>query len=530
MARISYKSEGSGLYWSLLYDEVYKKLRRSGKTPSEAHRYAFKFCKCVEKKLTYLDDTIDALQVINGIIDYFDPQVSMDANLAVLESYISIDVEFDERTALLREIDYLQDLIGEAREFGDLDAVKELENELKKLKLKLKRFKKKKEIAKRKKKKFKVSETPLFLKELPVLRDYQREALDCWFKTKKGVIVLPPGSGKSIIGMYAVNRLGSRTLIVVPTIELLRQWLRELRRYFTDVGCFYGECKDLGRITVITYASLTKHQGLIYYYDFLIFDEIHHLAAEKYSTVLEKLDGKTVMGLTSTPEREDNRHLLLNSKVPIVYRRHFADLRDWLSGIEIIPIKVKLVEEELKALKKIERKIRYVSGLLYSFDSEDEDYREVLRVLMNLSTIKRVFLSEIESKIAKAVEIAKEYSDERVLIFTESIKSCELIAKKLREKNVKAQPYHSLYKPSLRLWGKDFNVLVAVRCLDEGLDVPACKLGILVSSSKSLRQLTQRLGRLLRPYKNMKAKLYALYSILDEWRVVTRLKALAFER
>jgi len=512
-----------------LYDEVYRKLRKSGKIPKEAHRYAFKFCRKVEKKLRFLDDAIDALQVVNRIIDYFDPNVSINANLAVLDNYISAEQEYDKKTQVLREIDYIEDLIDEARELGDFDTVRELENELRKLKLELKRLEKEKRIVKKKYKVYSEA-TPLFLKELPKLRDYQLEALNSWLGRRKGIIVLPPGTGKTIIGLHTIKNLGRNTLIVVPTVELLRQWLRELRKYFNNVGCFYGENKDIGVITVTTYASLIRHKGLLLYFDLVIFDEIHHLAAPKYSEVLEKLDGKAVLGLTSTPEREDNRHTLILSRIPVVYRRHFKDLRSWLSEVEVVPVRVKLDEEEKKALKKIERKIRYVSGLLYSFSEEDEDYRDIIRVLMNLSTIKRIFLSEVKSKIEKAVKLAEKHFSERVLIFTESIKSCELIARKLREESINAQPYHSFHKPLLRLWGRDFNVLVAVRCLDEGLDVPACKIGVLVSSSKSMRQLTQRLGRLLRPYQNTKAVLYALYATLDEWRTVTRLKALAFER
>ncbi len=470
---------------------------------------------------------------MNTIIDYFDPKVSIDANLAILDRYISIEQEYDEKTRMLREIDYIDDLIDEAREFGDEETVKELSNELKKLKAMLKSFEeksRKKKIKSKKKRTIAVKALPIFKAELPALRSYQREALDAWLREKRGIIVLPPGSGKTLIGIYAVRSLERNTLIVVPTIELLRQWLKELRKYFADVGVFYGGQKDIGKITVITYASLTRHSGLIYYFDLVVFDEIHHLAAPKYSTILEKLNGKPVLGLTSTPEREDNRHLSLISRIPVVYRRTFADLKMWLSSIEVIPVKVKLTNDEARVLKKIESKIGYVSSLLYGFEDEEEDYREILKVLMNLSTIKRLFLSEAESKIAKAVELVQRMSDDRVLVFTESIKSCEEIAKRLRKLGVNAQPYHSLHRVPLRLWGIDYNVLVSVRCLDEGLNVPSCKCGILVSSSKSMRQLTQRLGRLLRPYQGRKAVLYTLYSTLDEWRIVTRLRALAFKR
>ena len=130
--------------------------------------------------------------------------------------------------------------------------------------------------------------------------------------------------------------------------------------------------------------------------------------------------------------------------------------------------------------------------------------------------LKRKVLSELESKVRRAAEIAVENSGERVLVFTESIKGAELVAKRARDLGADAQTFHSLRRAMgiLRSWGMGLDVLCAVRALDEGVDAPEWEVGIIVSSSKSMRQLIQRTGRLLRPVEGKVARLYVLCAVI----------------
>ena len=116
--------------------------------------------------------------------------------------------------------------------------------------------------------------------------------------------------------------------------------------------------------------------------------------------------------------------------------------------------------------------------------------------MVNLAALKRKVLSKLESNVQKAAKVAVENSGERMVVFTESIKGAELVARKVGELGVEAQAFHSLRRATgiLRARGRDFDALCAVRALDEGIDVPDCKIGVIVSSSKSMRQLIQRAG------------------------------------
>ena len=90
------------------------------------------------------------------------------------------------------------------------------------------------------------------------LRDYQKRALDNWVKAgKKGCIVLPTGSGKTVIGVKAIEIVNSASLVIVPTIDLMDQWTSVLSKYFTDIkiGNLGGGRDDIQAITVSTYDS-----------------------------------------------------------------------------------------------------------------------------------------------------------------------------------------------------------------------------------------------------------------------------------
>ncbi|WP_239233766.1 DEAD/DEAH box helicase family protein [Thermococcus chitonophagus] len=146
------------------------------------------------------------------------------------------------------------------------------------------------------------------------LRDYQVEAVEKWMKEKKGIIVLPTGSGKTIIAMEIIRRLSLSTLVVVPTLALLEQW-KERLSIFGEVGEFSGKKKELKPITVTTYDSAYINAEILGDKFFLIvFDECHHLPSEAYRNIAQMSAAPYRLGLTAFPERADNLHTLLPSK------------------------------------------------------------------------------------------------------------------------------------------------------------------------------------------------------------------------
>jgi superfamily II DNA or RNA helicase len=163
-------------------------------------------------------------------------------------------------------------------------------------------------------------------------RPYQRTAVDAWLRADGcGVVVLPTGAGKTVVAFDAIARMSVRTLVVVPTIELLRQWRSELttRLGLDDgaVGCVGGGERTVGPITVITYDSAAMPRRKLDGFGLLVFDEAHHLPANSYRAIVAKARAPWRLGLSATLERADERHLDLATLIgPVVYERAAEEL------------------------------------------------------------------------------------------------------------------------------------------------------------------------------------------------------------
>ena len=158
-------------------------------------------------------------------------------------------------------------------------------------------------------------------------RPYQEDALTAWrAEGCRGVVVLPTGSGKTLVGAMAIAEVELATLVVVPTIDLLRQWQRALAealgRSPEDIGVYGGGAHEVQPITIITYESAALHPELLRRFGLLIFDECHHLPAQTYRQIAEGAFTPQRLGLSATPERADDEHLALERLIgPEVYRR-----------------------------------------------------------------------------------------------------------------------------------------------------------------------------------------------------------------
>ena len=147
-------------------------------------------------------------------------------------------------------------------------------------------------------------------------RPYQREALGAWRKAGlRGVVVLPTGAGKTAVAMSAMERVGRSTLVVVPTLALLKQWYSVLQDAFggsVTIGLLGGGYREITPLTVTTYDSAYIHAER--YGDrfaLVVYDEVHHLPAPKNAIIPRMLLAPYALGLTATPERPDGGHELL---------------------------------------------------------------------------------------------------------------------------------------------------------------------------------------------------------------------------
>jgi len=144
------------------------------------------------------------------------------------------------------------------------------------------------------------------------LRDYQEKALDSWTRAgMRGCVVLPTGSGKTVIAVKAVEKVNSSALVVVPTLDLMAQWTDVLSKYYPNakIGNLGGGSDDIQALTVATYDSAYIRAPLLgNKFSLVIFDEVHHLAAPGFRSIAEQMAAPYRLGLTATIEREDEMH------------------------------------------------------------------------------------------------------------------------------------------------------------------------------------------------------------------------------
>src|SRR5581483_7619383 len=144
-------------------------------------------------------------------------------------------------------------------------------------------------------------------------RAYQEEAMAAWQRADgRGVVVLPTGAGKTVLALMAAAQLQARTLVVVPTLELLEQWRTALVERLgappEAVGQLGGGRRDLRPLTVATYDSASMRGRHLPAFGLLVVDEAHHLPATTYRSIARKVDAPYRLGLSATPERADGRH------------------------------------------------------------------------------------------------------------------------------------------------------------------------------------------------------------------------------
>ncbi|HEX7257641.1 MAG TPA: DEAD/DEAH box helicase family protein [Nitrososphaeraceae archaeon] len=361
------------------------------------------------------------------------------------------------------------------------------------------------------------------------LRPYQKKAIENWITAgKKGCMILPTGSGKTIIAIKLIEIINSSTLIVVPTLDLMEQWTKFLSKYFqkVEIGNIGGGIFNITGITVSTYDSAYIRSSFIgNKFAFVIFDELHHLAAPGYRTIAEQFTSPYRLGLTATYEREDSLHLDFPRLVGgIVYQSSVNELaRDkHLASFTVEKRYVKLLpEEEIEYQKNYNQYLSYLHelGIRYSqiglqklimISGKNQYARNAL-----LARNKALDIAlNSQSKIEELRKILSENPDRKTIIFTQHNKLVYLISNKFLIPFITHKSSKQEREDALNGFRDGrYRSLVTSKVLDEGVDVPDAELGIIVSGTGSKREFIQRLGRLLRIKPNSKnAKLIEIVS------------------
>ncbi|KZN26505.1 DNA repair helicase [Haladaptatus sp. R4] len=364
-----------------------------------------------------------------------------------------------------------------------------------------------------------IAETVLELPELPPLysayelRDYQKDALDSWEDAgRHGVLELPTGSGKTVIGVKAIERCQTPTLVVVPTIDLLTQWRRILETEFdVPIGQLGGGEQNVEGLTVSTYDSAyLRADDIGDRFGLVIFDEVHHLGGEGYREIARLLAAPARMGLTATFERPDGAHEVVSD---LVGQKIFDIDVDELAGTHLAPYDVKRMTVELTP----EERERYeaAQGVFTNYLASSSiqmrsgsDYQELVKRSGSDPKARKALLAKqrardimmnSEGKVTTLGEILGNHRDDRIIVFT----AHNDLVYRLSERFLIPAITHQTSAPERReildrFRRGEYSRVITSNVLDEGVDVPDANVAVVLSGSGSEREFTQRLGRILR--------------------------------
>lgn len=330
------------------------------------------------------------------------------------------------------------------------------------------------------------------------LRSYQREAAESFWHGGSGVVVLPCGAGKTIVGAAAMAHARATTLILVTNTVSARQWKAELikRTSLTEdeIGEYSGARKEIRPVTIATYQVLTmRRKGSYPHLDLLdardwglvVYDEVHLLPAPIFRMTAD-LQARRRLGLTATLVREDGREGDVFSLIgPKRYDAPWKDIeaQGWIAPADCVEVRVTLPDSERLAYATAEAEDRY----------------------------RLAACTPAKTKLAE--ELVARHRGEQVLVIGQYIEQLDEIGAHLDAPVIKGE---TSVKERERLFAAfrsgEIDLLVVSKVANFSVDLPEAAVAIQVSGSFGSRQEeAQRLGRLLRPKADGRtARFYAI--------------------
>lgn len=318
------------------------------------------------------------------------------------------------------------------------------------------------------------------------LRDYQELAADSFWSGGSGVVVLPCGAGKTMVGAAAMAKAGATTLILVTNTVAGRQWKRELiaRTSLTEdeIGEYSGEKKEIRPVTIATYQVITRkskgeYRNLELFdsrdWGLMIYDEVHLLPAPVFRMTAD-LQSRRRLGLTATLVREDGREGDVFSLIgPKRFDAPWKDIeaQGWIAPADCVEVRVTLTDAERMA---------------YAVAEPEERYK---------------LCSTARTKISVVKSILEQHQDAPTLIIGAYIDQLDELGEALDapviKGSTKTKEREALFD---RFRSGELKVLVVSKVANFSIDLPEASVAIQVSGTFGSRQEeAQRLGRLLRP-------------------------------
>ncbi len=364
------------------------------------------------------------------------------------------------------------------------------------------------------------------LKEKIIPRSFQARSIEAW-KTNNylGVVSLPTGAGKTIVAVLGINILKRPTLVVVPTLDLVKQWVEKLEFYFkTRIGVLGGGYKRVEDITVSTYDSAFLYSEYLgNKFGLLVFDECHHLAASSYLKIALNSIAPFRLGISATVERSDGGEQLIYKYVgPSVYQAGYDEVSGYLSSYRVESLYFPLTEEDQLSYDRARKvyldflkssRIDFSSGWWSKFIIQSS-YSDKGRQALECYWLQKRIAQRNEKKLEFLWKLLLFHKDDQMIIFTDDNDFAYEIASRFYLAcitHITPKKERAMVLDMFRQ--KKIQAIVTSKVLNEGVDVPSVRVGVVVSGSAAVREHVQRLGRILRPSSGKKeAVLYELIS------------------
>jgi superfamily II DNA or RNA helicase len=342
-------------------------------------------------------------------------------------------------------------------------------------------------------------------------RPEQSAAIEAWLEKRQGCVVMPTGTGKTEVALSLIAKMGVSTLVVSPVRDLMYQWHRRIQSGLGyDAGIVGDNIYRVNPVSVTTYDSACIHmQKLGNRFGMIVFDECHHLPGGMRREAALMSAAPYRLGLTATPERSDGRHIDLATLVgPCCYELSLDKVRGRsVAEFEVVRIPVHLNDEERASyvqlstqvrqymLEQREEKPSYNWEDLCSDSGKSPDARRVMRAFH----AKKAIEDRAAEKLRVLEDLFRLHAGQPCLVFAGSNAMAREVSLRFLvpcllshcRKNERVEILSGFES------GK-YHAIVANQVLDEGVDMPAVNVAIVIGGGASTRQAKQRLGRILR--------------------------------
>ncbi len=352
-------------------------------------------------------------------------------------------------------------------------------------------------------------------------RPEQSDAIEAWLETKRGLVVMPTGTGKTEVALHLLAQTNCSTLIVSPVRDLMYQWHRRiLLALGFDAGVIGDNTFNVRPVSVTTYDSAAIHASKLgNQFKLIVFDECHHLPGNFRRDAATMSIAPYRIGLSATPYRSDGKHHDLRQLIgPTVYELTIDSVKGkTLADFQVIKIPVTLSESEQLHYDECSDIVR---NFMCERRKEEPGFRwedlcgESARDPLARQTLiayrqKQAIEDRATEKLRVVEDLFRLHAGTPIIVFAGSNAMARdvsvrfLIPCLLNHCGKKER--HEILSG---LAEGTYPAIVANQVLDEGVDVPAVKVAVVIGGSSSTRQAKQRLGRILRKAGNAQAILY----------------------